>query len=255
MVNAVRWTVRSSERMNTICIIQARMGSTRLPGKVMMDISGKTMLQRTYERVSKAKGIDTTVVATSTLGMDDRLERYCATNGWPCFRGSAEDVLDRYYLAAIEYEANAIVRITSDCPLIDPSVTDQVIHHFQQNDCDYASNGFPRRTFPRGLDTEVFSFRALEKSWHEDKDPATREHVTQYIQKNPQLFRLTGIMNPIDYSNLRWTVDEIRDLEFVRRVYSLMTKDFFSWTEVISLMQRSPELMEINKDVSQKVLP
>jgi spore coat polysaccharide biosynthesis protein SpsF len=241
--------------MNTICIIQARMGSTRLPGKVMMDIIGKTMLQRTYERVSKARSIDSTIVATSTLAADDQLERYCNENAWPCFRGSAEDVLERYYSAAIAFKADVIVRITSDCPLIDPSVTDKVIQHFQKIDCDYASNGFPLRTFPRGLDTEVFSFRALERSWHEDTDLSTREHVTQYIQRNPRKFRLTGIMNPIDYSHLRWTVDEPRDLEFVRRVYSMMARDYFSWEDVVSLLKKSPELIDINKDVTQKALP
>jgi spore coat polysaccharide biosynthesis protein SpsF len=231
------------------------MGSTRLPGKVMMDIAGKSMLQRTYERVSKAKGIDSTIVATSTLAADDQLECYCIENGWPCFRGSAEDVLDRYYSTAIAFKADVVVRITSDCPLIDPSVTDEVISHFQKSDCDYASNGFPRRTFPRGLDTEVFSFQALERSWNEDMNPSTREHVTQYIQRNPQKFRLTGIMNPIDYSHLRWTVDEPKDLEFVRRVYSMIAGDCFSWIDVVSLLKRSPELLEINKDVAQKAIP
>jgi len=242
--------------MKVVAIIQARMGSTRLPGKVLMDICGKTMLARGHDRVKRARMINEVVVATTDQKKDDILENYCIANGWNYFRGSQDDVLDRYYLAAKEHHADAVVRITSDCPLIDHNVIDRVIECFllKRDEADYASNLLPLRTYPRGLDTEVMSFEALERAWKEDDDPRTREHVTQFIVSNPSKFKLIGVTNPRDFSYMRWTVDVPEDLELVRRVYSHFWESDFGWNDVVDLLLARPELLELNRSVKQKVV-
>jgi spore coat polysaccharide biosynthesis protein SpsF len=242
--------------MKIVAIIQARMGSTRLPGKVLMDICGKPMLTRGYDRVRKAKTIDEMVVATTDQENDDVLENFCKNSGWNSFRGSQDDVLDRYYLAAKEYHADAVVRITSDCPLIDHAVIDRVVKSYlaKRKKVDYASNLLPMRTYPRGLDTEIMSFDALERAWNEDNDPRTREHVTQYIVSDPSKFRLTGITNPIDFSYMRWTVDVPEDLELVRKIYSHFGELDFSWNEAAEFLLTRPELLSLNNSVKQKAV-
>ncbi|MDD1665167.1 MAG: glycosyltransferase family protein, partial [Methanomicrobiales archaeon] len=181
-------------------IIQARTGSTRLPGKVLMDIAGEPMLARVMERAGRAKTLDEILVATTTESADDGIVSLCEEREWECFRGSEADVLDRYYQAAHAYHADHIVRITSDCPLIDPGVVDRVVSEFleRQPGVDYACNFLPRRTYPRGLDTEVMTFHALERSWREDGNPAHREHVTQYILRHPDLFQTHGVVHETD---------------------------------------------------------
>jgi spore coat polysaccharide biosynthesis protein SpsF len=240
--------------MKIVTIIQARMGSTRLPGKIMMDICGRSMLARVCERVNRAKRIDDLVVAIPNGKTDDALEVYCRAHGWNCFRGSHDDVLDRYYRAAKEFDADAVVRITSDCPLIDYDLVDRVIECYvaKLSDIDYVSNLLPLRTYPRGLDAEIMSFGALERAWKEDNNPRTREHVTQYIVGNPSKFRLTGISNAIDYSYMRWTVDETRDLELVRCVYSHFDEKDFSWMDIAQYLLGRPDLLELNNSVRQK---
>jgi len=239
-----------------VAIIQARTGSTRLPGKVLLDIAGKSMLFRDIERIRRSKKIDRVVIATTVKPADDRIADLCREYGCDCFRGSEDDVLDRYYQAARQFDAEAVVRITSDCPLIEPTVIDQIISKFLSlmPDIEYVSNIFPLRTYPRGLDTEVMSFSALERCWNEEKNPAYREHVTPYIHHNPEKFRIEEVNNDVDLSLMRWTVDTPEDMAFVRRVFEHFRDDSFSWVDVLSLLRDQPELMEINKDIRQKVI-
>jgi len=247
---------RSRKDMKVIAIVQARMGSTRLPRKVLRDLAGKPVLARVINRTCRATTVHEVVIATTTNPLDDMITKLCEARGWSWFRGSEEDVLDRYYQAARKYQADIIVRITSDCPLIDPEVVDQVVQEFleRQPEVDYASNTWPRRTFPRGLDTEVMRTDVLERAWREDRNPAWREHVTPYIYRNPVLFRLHNVINPEDYSTLRWTVDTSEDLAFVRRIYDYFGHDRFSWREVLQVLEEHPEWLKINQHVQQKVI-
>jgi len=242
--------------MKRVVIVQARMTSTRLPGKVLMDVAGRPMLARVIERVLQAQTLDRAVVATTVQPVDEAIARLCAEQGWPYFRGREEDVLDRYYRAAIVHQADVVVRITSDCPLIEPEVVDRVVREFleRQPGMDYAANTLPPRTFPRGLDTEVMRFDALERAWREDEHPAWREHVTPYIYRNPGIFRLHGVINEVDYSHMRWTVDTPEDLAFVRRIYEHLGHDRFSWREVLAVLEQHPEWLEINQHVQQKTI-
>jgi spore coat polysaccharide biosynthesis protein SpsF len=236
----------------TIAIVQARMGSTRLPGKVMADLSGRPMLVRVVERTSKARTLDDVVVATTRQTEDDVIVKMCLEYKYSFFRGSREDVLDRYYRAASISGAGVVVRITSDCPLIEPDIIDMVVDKFRNySGADYVSNTL-KRTFPRGLDVEVFSFNALRVAWKEDKNPAWREHVTQYIKRNPDVFSVHNVAGDVDYSHMRWTVDTSEDLEFVRRIYNYFRNDTFHWTEVLELLKNHPDWLEINRHVRQK---
>ena len=242
--------------MRIIAIIQARMGSTRLPGKVLLDLAGEPMLARDMHRLSRAQALNEVVVATTIKSTDDAIVALCQERNWPCFRGSEADVLDRYYRAAQEYQADVVVRVTSDCPLIEPEVVDRVVREFleRQPEIDYASNTAPERTFPRGLDTEVMSFEALARAWREDKNPAWREHVTLYIRRHPELFKTYGVINDEDLSYMRWTVDTPEDLTLVRRIYEHFRHNQFSWREVLTVLAQYPEWLEINRDIQQKVI-
>lgn len=240
--------------MRVVSIIQARMGSTRLPGKVLMDIAGVTMLARTVSRARRATRVDEAVVATTTDPRDDAVVDECELLGVRVFRGSEEDVLDRYYMAAREHGAEAVVRVTSDCPLIDPALIDEVVGAFLDARPDYAANTI-ERTYPRGLDTEVMSFEALERAWREAEKPHEREHVTAYIYRNPDGFRLLSVKGERDLSVCRWTVDTPADLEFVRAVYERFgTGDSFGWEDALKLVESEPALAEINRGVRQKSL-
>jgi spore coat polysaccharide biosynthesis protein SpsF len=240
--------------MKVVAVIQARMSSTRLPGKVLQDVAGEPMLARVVQRTRRAGSIDETVVAATVEPGDAPIAELCAARGWPCFRGSLEDVLDRYYQAARSYQADAVVRITSDCPLIDPGVVDEVVTAFleRQPQADYASNVVLPRTYPRGLDTEVMSFAALERAALEATDPASREHVTRHILLNPQSYRVVRTAGEIDYSEMRWTVDTEADLRLVRLIYEHLDRDDFDWHDVIALVQRNPRWSEINRHIVQK---
>lgn len=242
--------------MKIVAIIQARMGSTRLPGKILLDLAGEPMLARDMHRLSRAQTLDEVVVATTIKSTDDAIVALCQKRNWPCFRGSEADVLDRYYRAAQEYQADVVVRVTSDCPLIEPEVVDRVVREFleRQPEIDYASNTAPERTFPRGLDTEVMSFEALARAWREDKNPAWREHVTPYIRRHPELFETYGVINDEDLSYMRWTVDTPEDLALVRRIYEHFGHDQFSWREVRAVLAQHPAWLEINREVHQKVI-
>jgi spore coat polysaccharide biosynthesis protein SpsF len=235
-------------------IIQARMGSTRLPGKVLMDLGGETVLARVVNRLRRATRVDEIVVATTNSVADDAIVRECQRLKVSFFRGSENDVLDRYYQTAGGCAAETIVRITSDCPVLDPELVDETICLFQRQRGDYASNSLPR-TYPRGLDAEVFTMSALEQAWRDAHEPYEREHVTPYFYEHPELFRLVSLRGQIDHSQYRWTLDTAEDLELLRTIYARFSnRDDFTWGEVIQLMEREPELAELNSRVLQKAL-
>jgi spore coat polysaccharide biosynthesis protein SpsF len=239
-------------RMRVVAIIQARMGSTRLPGKVMKDIGGETMLARVVWRARRAKLLDEVVVATTNKSADAPIVSECTKLGVPIFRGDEQDVLDRYYRSAQANRAEAVVRITSDCPLTDPEVIDDVVRAFLKAKPDYASNTL-NHTYPRGLDIEVMTMASLERAWQESNKPYHRSHVTPYIYQNPDLFRLLSIKAEEDYSGHRWTVDTHEDLSFVRSVYGRFdNQDSFGWQDVLRVLDRESELMELNRGVRQK---
>ena len=260
--------------MKVVAIVQARMSSTRLPGKVLLDIGGEAMLARVVRRVRRAALVQQTVVAATQGVADEPIVQECERLGVEMFRGAEQDVLDRFYQAAHVYGAGAVVRITSDCPLIDPEVIDQVVRAFQDAGADYASNVI-RRTFPRGLDTEVLAFHALERAWREATRRYERVHVTPYLYQHPERFRLLSVTrwDPAsappdgalkralrtaaagDASQCRWTVDTAEDLSFVREVYRrLGNDDSFRWTDVLDLLEQDPALAELNRGVQQKAL-
>lgn len=235
-------------------IVQARMGSSRLPGKVLMDLGGKTVLARVVLRLRRAMQVNEIVVATTNSVADDVIVRECDRLGVSTFRGSETDVLDRYYWAAQWIAAGVVVRVTSDCPAIDADLVDETITLFQRQEADYASNAFPR-TYPRGLDTEVFTIAALERAWRDAHEPYQREHVTPYFYEHPELFRLVSQCGRIDHSQYRWTLDTAEDLELLRTIYARFDgPDDFSWGDVIQLMKREPALAELNSHVVQKAL-
>jgi spore coat polysaccharide biosynthesis protein SpsF len=238
--------------MRTVAIIQARMGSTRLPGKVLADLAGEPMLAHVVSRARRAATLAEVVVATTTAPADRAVSDLCAARGWPCFRGSEDDVLDRFYRAAREHRADVVVRLTGDCPLIDPAIIDQVVRAFHAHRPDYASNVLTPRTFPRGLDVEVFSFEALARAWGEDCNAAWREHVTPYLYRQPQRFRLHRVAADADYSSLRWTVDTPEDWQLIVRLFGALGPDRFSWLDVLALLRDHPDWNEINRRVEQK---
>lgn len=241
--------------MKVVCIIQARMGSTRLPGKIMLDLCGKTVLGHIIERVKKVENIDEIVVATTTKEDDILIVEETLKYGVKVFRGSEEDVLSRYYYAAKENEADVVVRITSDCPLIDPEVTQKTIDYYLRNkdNFDYVSNTL-ERTFPRGLDTEVFSFKQLEVAYSKAKEKYQREHVTPFIYENSN--NIFYYKNDIDYSKYRWTLDTKEDFELISKIYEELYKEQhdFYFKDIIELFRIKPELFNINSHIEQKKL-
>lgn len=256
-----------------VAIIQGRMSSTRLPGKILAEIEGRPMLQRVYERVSRAQLVNHVLFATSDHPSDDVVAEFCARQGLPYVRGNLYDVLDRYYQAARAAEATIIVRVTADCPLIDPQLIDEAITALKTGGYDFTCNRLPppwHRTYPIGLDVEVCTFAALERAWKEASQPHQREHVMPYFYEgsalqpiasgmesgvSPRGFRLALLHAPTDYGHYRWTVDTAEDLEFVRRIFSHFGgRDDFSWQDVLVLLERHPELMAINAGISHKTL-
>ncbi len=218
-------------------IVQARMGSVKLPGKVMESMSGKPVLGHVLDRLETASSVWGAIVATTTSVLDDPIELYCHERGVRCFRGEENDVLDRYRECADLIAAETVVRVTADCPLIDPGIVDFVVDVFlcEGGGVDYVSNGLPP-TFPEGLDVEVFSRDALERAWKDAEDPAEREHVTLYFWKNADIFRLLNVRNPTDLSPIRWTLETQEDLVLIREIYEDLysgTGDVFGMDEVI----------------------
>ena len=263
--------------MNIVVIIQARMASSRLPGKVLREIAGKPMLAHVVERARKAKQISSVWVATTIDPSDDPVEALCGQLETRCYRGSMHDVLDRYYQAAKTAGAEVIVRLTADCPLIDPGLVEATLEAFLDG-ADFAANRLPppwTRSFPIGLDTEICSYAALERTWKEADQPYHREHVLPYLYegvsfeappRQPEIgenyvlrghsrhgFHIAQLHHHPDYGTLRWTVDTPADLELVQQIFSRMTdKPDFSWLEVIELFKNEPQLAQINADVQHK---
>ncbi len=236
-------------------VIQARVGSTRLPGKVLKVIEGKTVLSHDIERIRQSQYIDEIVIATTVLEKDDAIEKEALACGVKVFRGDEADVLSRYYYAAKENNLDVVIRITSDCPLIDPKVLDEIIKFYIDNNYTLvtnASSDLTLRTYPRGLDTEMFSFESLEKAHNCAKEEYQREHVTPFIYENEDsIFYYT---NKIDYSKYRLTLDTEEDLELITEIYKELYrgKHDFYLNEIVALFERRPELFEINAHIEQK---
>ena len=228
-------------------ILQARMSSSRLPGKVLRPILGKPMLQRHLERVSRIRHRHRLIVATSSRKDDEAIAGLCLTLGVECYRGSLDDVLDRYYQAARRYNPEIIVRLTGDCPLADPEVIDRGLEFFLNHDFDYVSNSIDR-TYPIGLDVEIFRFTCLEQAAEEAVLPSEREHVTPFIHKQTDRFKIGQFTDKVDRSQHRWTVDEPEDFEFVKAVYENLYPEnpAFGTSDIFALLDRKPELTGIN---------
>lgn len=237
---------------NIVGIIQARTDSTRLPNKVLEEIEGKPVILHVIERTQHASLLNGIVLATTTRAVDTPLADLVRAHGIPVFRGDCDDVLDRYYQAATRFHAEVIVRITGDCPLIDPHIIDLVIQMFLQHHYDYVTNTL-QPTYPDGLDVEAFSYKALTKAWKEATLPSEREHVTVYIRKHPEKFKQHDVKNPIDLSSYRWTVDNQEDLEFVREIYKrLYSKEkIFYMEDILTLLKEHPELKKLNAGIQR----
>ena len=227
-------------------IIQARMGSTRLPRKVLMTIQGKPLICHDLDQVSKSRLIKKIIVATTTEKKDDVLAEEVEKYGYDVFRGSENDVLDRYYWCAKKFGIDVIVRVTADCPLIDPEVVDTVISRFlEEPDCAYCSNVQPP-TYPDGLDVEVMPFSAVERAWKEAKLASEREHVTPYIWKNASRFNVVNVTNDKDLNWFRLTVDEKEDFILVEKIYEKIKQRPILLHDVMELFRKEPDLLMIN---------
>jgi spore coat polysaccharide biosynthesis protein SpsF len=235
-----------------IAVLQARMSSTRLPGKVLLPLLAVPMLSRQIERVRQARSLDQIIVATSTAPGDDAIAAECERTGVSCSRGSLDDVLDRFHHAVEPTSATVVVRLTGDCPLICPEIIDGVVALREQGQFDYASNAH-ERTFPDGLDVEVVTRDVLMSAWRHGLLPSEREHVTPYIWKHPELFRIGSYRNPIDYSALRWTVDERADYALVSVIFERLypSNPRFRMADVLQLLEAEPELGQMNAGIQQ----
>ena len=233
-----------------IAIIQARMGSSRLPGKVLKKINNVTMLEFMFNRLSLSKTIDKIVIATTSKKTDDPIETLCIKNDYSYYRGSENDVLDRYYHAALNYKAVNIIRLTSDCPLIDPKLVDQTFELFTREKVDYASNTVPPdiKKYPDGSDVEIFSFDNLKKAWLNSTDLKEREHVTFYFWKSNNNFSLALLDNKLDWGKYRITVDYEEDFILIKEIVKILNKKkLFGYTnEIIEILQNNKKLFELN---------
>ncbi len=239
----------------TSVIIQARLASTRLPGKVLKELCGKPILWHLWNRLSYAINVDNIIVATTVLPEDDSIQYFCDEYKIPFYRGSSNDVLSRYYETAKKFNAETIVRITADCPVVDPAIIDKMIETYRVNKADYLSNCITR-TFPRGLDAEIFSFSVLERTHCQAALPYEREHVTPYIYHNPETFLLKDFLNTEDASNHRWTVDTEEDYELIKFIYNSLyhKKEIFLLDDILCLFRENPGLIKINQHIEQKNL-
>lgn len=235
--------------MRTVCIVQARMSSSRLPGKVLIQLGGKEVLAHVIDRLSLCRELDDVVVATSNDPSDDVLENWCMERNIKVFRGSLNDVLDRYYKCAIESQADCVIRITADCPLLDPQIVDEIVNQFKSGAYDlYYLSG----EFPDGLDCAAFSFFALENAWHQASLPSEREHVGPYILKHPEYFRIGSLEKFKGLARHRWTLDEDRDLMFLNVVidhFQSTKNNLFSTDDLINFLALNPGISDINRDI------
>lgn len=244
--------------MKVVAIIQARLGSTRLPGKILKKVLSKPLLEYQIERVRRAKTIDQIIIATTIKEKDDPIIELCDKLYIPYYRGSEEDVLSRYYEAATKFQADVVVRLTSDCPIIDPNVIDKVVNCYleHQNEYDYVSNTLIR-TYPRGLDTEVISYRVLKQIFEEANEQIYREHVTTYLYNNYEKFKLLNVQNDSNESKHRWTVDTKEDFDLIKKIIQELypKNDNFLIKDILNLLQENPEWYYINQHVKQKKFP
>ena len=238
--------------MKISAIIQARMGSTRLPGKVLMDIAGKPLLGHVIERTRASRLVNSIVLATTRNSADEALRKLADNYEITSYAGSGEDVLDRYYQAATQHKSEIIVRITADDPFKDPEVIDEVVQPLLEFPAlDYVSNTLAP-SYPEGLDVEAFRYSALEKAWNEARLMSEREHVTPYIWNNPERFQLKNVSLAQDMSALRWTLDYEQDLEFARAVYGRLYRgQVFRMLEILRLLKEHPELAAINHGIAR----
>ena len=234
-------------------IIQARVGSTRLPGKVLLDVMGRTMLHYLIEKVKKAKNIEDIIIATTIKEQDLPIVVLAQKLQVKIYRGSEDDVLDRYYQAAKAFNLRHIVRITADCPLMDPEIIDKIVHYYFKSGADYCCNVL-KRTFPTGEDVEVFSFSTLKYTWEHANLASEREHVTPYIMKHPEVFKLKNVTNKTDLSRKRWTLDRMEDFKFVKAVIEKLyhSDSNFHMKDILKLLKSDPGLEAINKNVISK---
>lgn len=239
--------------MTVGAVIQARMGSTRLPGKVLLDIAGTPMLARVVDRAQRAQTIDRVILATTTESRDDGLVEYARGLPIEIYRGDEHDVLDRYYQTAKHYALDVVVRITSDCPLLDPGLVDEVVRPLldQASRVEFSANILDRK-FPRGLDVEAATAGALERVWRAGRLPHHRAHVFPYVYDHRDEFSTSSVSDAVDRSWMRWTVDTAEDLAFVREICQALGVQEFTWKDVLMFLERRPELLRINEMVHQK---
>jgi spore coat polysaccharide biosynthesis protein SpsF len=241
--------------MKKVAIIQARMSSTRLPGKVLLPLGDRTVLGQVIRRVKACPKVDQIVIATTPSADDDQIVAEASRNQTECFRGSLTDVLARYHGAALCVKAGTVIRVTSDCPLFDPVVLSEMLDEFERDagQVDYLSNTLAR-TYPRGLDAEIFTFAALDEAFRSATLPWDREHVTPYIYGHPEQFRLKNHAGPADHSAHRWTLDTPEDYQLIQAVYRNLDKcgDLFSTAQVLDLLAQNPALARINAHIEQK---
>ena len=239
--------------MTATAIVQARMTSTRLPGKVLLPLGGEPMLLRLIDRLRRAETCEAVVVATTVNSTDDPVVALCARLDVPCTRGSEHDVLGRYVAAAAQHDADRLVRVTADCPLLDPAIVDQLVEEHASSGCDYVSKMLPR-TWPYGMAVEVFSHTALISAHEGATKASDREHVTPYIYGHPERFELRNVRNPTDLSGHRWTVDTPEDYELVGRLFDALhpTNPNFTLADLLATMAKHPEWARINQHIEQK---
>jgi spore coat polysaccharide biosynthesis protein SpsF len=242
--------------MRTVAIIQARMGSNRLPGKVLMPILGKPMLWHIVGRVRSVPSIDQVLVAVPADESNEVLRRFCADNNIALFAGSETDVLDRYYQAAQQSKADPVIRVTADCPIVDPQLIERLIQTYKSGKYDHigvaAGAGAERLgkgRFPDGLDAECFGFSALDRTWHDATDPRDREHVTRYIWNNKEIFRCGELTADVVYPKLRLTVDHLEDFALVTKIYESLYSERgpFLLSDVMNFLEKNPGLVEVNR--------
>ena len=236
-------------------IIQARTGSTRLPNKIFKNLCGKPLIWHIVNRLKYSQNINKIILATTQNKNDNILQDWALKNDIPCFRGSENDVLDRYYHSAQHFGVDTIVRITADDPFKDSQIIDEVINLFEENNLDFAYNNNPP-TFPEGLDTEVFSFNALKRAFTNSTDPFEKEHVTQYFYRNPSIFSQACLKNPTDLSYLRWTIDTQQDWDMAEIVYNKLypIKTNFDMSDILELINNEPYIAKINSAVKRSTM-
>jgi spore coat polysaccharide biosynthesis protein SpsF len=240
---------------NVVAIIQARNGSTRLPGKVLKDLLGKPLIHHICDRLKVSRQINNIIIATTKLDGDNQLQDWAEQNGFRCFRGSEDNVLSRFYYAATEVNADIIVRITADDPFKDSAIIDKVIEMLRKEKLDFACNNFPP-SFPEGLDVEVFTYSALTVAFQNSCDAFEKEHVTQYFYRNPNLFKSKNYSNEEDVSYIRLTVDTINDFKLAEEIYNRLyiNNEYFGFDKILNVFKSEPYLLKLNQNESRSAM-